>query len=97
MTKLSYHYRTVIPGDEVWKKKKKRSSSLKVILEKGNSLVPAETIKVLIKNIKIPHANNPTAKTVTVEWSRKRNYGKFEDYSILHWVSSDSSNKCSVN
>lgn len=49
------------------KKKKKRSSSLKVILEKGNSLVPAETIKVLIKNIKIPHANNPTAKTITVE------------------------------
>lgn len=34
--------------------KKLRSSSLKVILEKGNSLVPTETIKVLIKNIKIP-------------------------------------------
>lgn len=67
MTKLSYHYRTVIPGDEVCKKKQKRSSSLKVILEKGNSLVPAEAIKVLIKNIKIPPANNPTAKTITVE------------------------------
>lgn len=48
-------------------KKQKRSSSLKVILGKGNSLVPAETIKVLIKNIKIPPANNPTAKTITVE------------------------------
>lgn len=66
MTKLSYDYRTVTLGEEVCKKKK-RSSSLKVILEKGNSLVPGETIKVLIKNIKIPPANNPTAKTITVE------------------------------